>query len=471
MGPCGGGHCGDVGFEVGRRLLWQSRWCKQLESRVPAGVVVARTRVHSVTVWIGLFSLSDIFLKNLGEEAILTKPDLIDKGTEQNILDIVQNKVIPLSKGYIMVKCRGQKQIDEKMSLDRAIQMEADFFKNHEVFSCLMNEDKATVKFLSAKLSQFLVDHIKKSLPLLSEKIKRQIWDLKSELKGCELGPPLDPQEAKIFLITTLTGFNEMIKDLSLGELIDGELMNRELNCEDNLMGQLRAEFKNWNDNLEQTKESFHKSIGKFKDHSQKCRGRELPGFSNYKVVEKFLQECLKNLKDPAIESLRVTKDIIHKQFTKVSHQCFQNYPYLLNVTKQQAKAEQRILEQFEMENLIFTQDAIYKKILYEISKPDEKYLEEKLPVFDNKSMYPEMLQAYYQIVVQRMADQVPMLILYFMLRETARLLCTEILSLMDGAHVNELLCEDSDVGRKRIEIQTRLDRLNIAQERISNSV
>ncbi|XP_057182161.1 interferon-induced GTP-binding protein Mx-like [Triplophysa rosa] len=412
--------------------------------------------------------------------AVLTKPDLMDKGTEHNILNIIRNKVIPLSKGYILVKCRGQKQIDENISLEMATQMEAEFFKNHEVFSCLMNEDKATVKCLATKLSQCLVDHIKKSLPLLSEKIKRQIWDLKSELKGCESGPPLDPQEAKNFLITTLTGFNDMIKDLSLGELINGELTSRDLNCEDNLFVQLRAEFKSWNDNLDQTKESFQQSIRIFKDHSQKCRGRELLGFSNYKVIEKLLQECLKNLKDPAIESLSVTKDIIHKQFTKVSEQCFKSYPYLLTVTKnkidnihlkQQAKAEQRILEQFEMENLIFTQDAIYLKVLNEIGKPEETFSEDNLPVFDNKSMYSEMLQAYYQIVVQRMADQVPMLILYLMLRETARLLRTEMLSLMDGAQVNELLCEDSDVSRKRIEIQTRLDRLNIAQERMCNSV
>ncbi|KAA0720580.1 Interferon-induced GTP-binding protein [Triplophysa tibetana] len=138
---------------------------------------------------------------------------------------------------------------------------------------------------------------------------------------------------------------------------------------------------------------------------------------------------------------------------------------------KQQAKAEERILEQFEMENLIFTQDAIYLKVLNEIGKPEETFSEENIPVFDNKSMYSEMLQAYYQIVVQRMADQVPMLILYLMLKETARLLCTEMLSLMDGAKVKELLFEDSDVSKKRIEIQTRLDRLNIAQEKMYNSI
>ncbi|KAF4095127.1 hypothetical protein G5714_024205 [Onychostoma macrolepis] len=66
--------------------------------------------------------------------AILTKPDLIDKGTEKRILRIVSNEVIPLRKGYIMVKCRGQQQIDDNISLEESADMERDFFQNHEHF-------------------------------------------------------------------------------------------------------------------------------------------------------------------------------------------------------------------------------------------------------------------------------------------------------------------------------------------------
>jgi len=64
----------------------------------------------------------------------LTKPDLIDRGTEKDILDIVHNKVIPLSKGYTMVKCRGQQQINDKISLEEAAEKERDFFQKHDFF-------------------------------------------------------------------------------------------------------------------------------------------------------------------------------------------------------------------------------------------------------------------------------------------------------------------------------------------------
>uniref|UniRef100_A0A671T1W8 Interferon-induced GTP-binding protein Mx2-like n=1 Tax=Sinocyclocheilus anshuiensis TaxID=1608454 RepID=A0A671T1W8_9TELE len=361
--------------------------------------------------------------------AILTKPDLIDRGTETRILDIVHNKVIPLRKGYIMVKCRGQQQIDDNISLEEAAQMEN------------------------------LICH--KSLPQLNEQIKKKLWDLKNELKECEAGPPQDPKGAKQFLIKTLTRFNEEIKSLSLGEQI----------TEDHLFVQLREKFRKWHDHLNSTKTFCHQL-------SQKYRGRELLGFSNYRTFENVLQRHVATHKAHAIKLLNIIKDIILQQFTDVVYQCFQNYPALQNITlnkidniqsSQQAKAEQRISEQFEMEGMIYTQDPIYLKFLNEIS--DEKYSEDQLPVLDKKSKYSEMLQAYSEIVVQRMSDQLPMMISFFMLKETAQLLSTDMLSLLDGVNVSELLFENSDVGRRRKDLQTSLDRLTAAQEALSDFI
>ncbi|XP_051739311.1 interferon-induced GTP-binding protein Mx1-like [Ctenopharyngodon idella] len=393
--------------------------------------------------------------------AILTKPDLIDRGTEKNILDIVHNKVIPLHKGYVMVKCRGQQQIDEKIPLEEATEIERDFFQNHEFFRCLLKEDKATIKCLAVKLTQNLVDHIKKSLPQLSEQIITQLWDVKNELKECEPGPPNDPKGAKQFLIEILKRFNDQINSLSSGELINAE----------NLFSQLRAEFKKWNDHLNHSKPTFYS----LKEFIQNYRGRELLGFSNYRMFEWFLQCHVAKLKKSAMELLSAIKDIILKQFKDVSYKCFRNYSVLQKITEskinniqssQEDKAEQRISEQFEMENMIYTQDPIYLKFLNEIS--EEKFSEEQSPIFDIKSKYSEMLKAYYEIVVQRMADQLPMMISFFMLKQTAQLLSTDMLCLLDRADVSKLLSENSEVGTRRRDLHARLDRLTAAQEALN---
>uniref|UniRef100_A0A673J1A6 Interferon-induced GTP-binding protein Mx3-like n=1 Tax=Sinocyclocheilus rhinocerous TaxID=307959 RepID=A0A673J1A6_9TELE len=369
---------------------------------------------------------------------ILTKPDLIDRGTETTIMDIAQNKTIPLRKGYIMVKCRGQHQINEKISLEEAAQKERDFFQKHNFFRCLLNEDKATIKSLAVKLTQHLVDHIKKSLPQLNEQIKKQVWDLRNDLKECEAGPPQDPKG-------TLIGFINQIKYISAGELI----------IEENLFVQLRMEFKKWNDHLNERKPSFNNLPEEEITFNQNYRGRELLGFSNYKMFEVVLQKHVATLKEPAIDLLSAIKGIF-------MFNIFLDKIYNIQ-SVQQEKAEKRISEQFEMEDMIFTQDPIYLKSLKEITK--ETFSEEQLPLFDKKCKYGEMLSLiFFQIVVQRMADQLPMMITLFMLKQTAHLLSIDMLSLLDGANVSELLFEDSDVGKKRRDLHARLDRMRIEQ-------
>ncbi|XP_073688436.1 interferon-induced GTP-binding protein Mx2-like [Garra rufa] len=396
--------------------------------------------------------------------AILTKPDLIDSGTETKILEVVQNKIIPLRKGYIMVKCRGQQQINDKISLEKAAQIERDFFLKNNFFRCLLDEDKATIKCLAVKLTQHLVENIKNSLPQLNEQVKKQLCDLKNELKKCMAGPPQDPKLAKIFLIDTLTKFIDQIKSISSGDLI----------LEDNLFGQLREEFEKWNNCF---KSSFS-SLTEEEEFFQKNRGRELPGFSNYRMFEKILQNHVATFKELAINLLNTIKGIIEKQLTHVVNQSFKNYPVLLDITmdkiyniqsEQQGKAEERILEQFDMENMIFTQDPIFLNIMSKTS--GETFSHDQLPIFDKKSMYSELLRAYNEIVMQRMSDQLPMIIMLFMLKQTAKRISNDMLSLLDGANASELLFEDSDVGRKRRDLLARLDRMSIGQKKISNFI
>uniref|UniRef100_A0A8C1LF56 Myxovirus (influenza virus) resistance D n=1 Tax=Cyprinus carpio TaxID=7962 RepID=A0A8C1LF56_CYPCA len=447
----------DIGEQIKRLII------KFIEKQETINLVVVPCNIDIATTE-ALKMAQEVDPEGKRTVAILTKPDLIDKGTEKSVLAVVQNKVIPLRKGYIMVKCRGQQQIDDHIPLEAATQIEREFFQNHDYFRCLLKKDKATIKCLAIKLTQELVDHIKKFLPQLDEKIKKHLWDTRNELKECEGGPPQDPKGAKQFLTQTLKRFNDQINSLSSGELI----------LKENLFAQLRAEFKKWNDHLNRLKTSFSNS----KAVSQKNRGRELPGFSNYKVFETVLQKHVAKLNKPANDLLSSMKDIILEHLLDVVNHCFRNYSVLKNITVskinnilsgQQEKAEQRILEQFEMENLIYTQDPIFLKILSEIT--NERCSEEQLPMFDKKCKYSHMLEAHYEIVVQRMADQLPMMISLFMLKETAEVLSTDILGLLDGANVSELLFEDSDVSKRRKDLRVRLDRLSAAQAALTEFI
>lgn len=73
-------------------------------------------------------------MESLRFSGILTKPDLVDRGTEDRVVDVVRNLVYHLKKGYMIVKCRGQQDIQYQMSLSKALQRERAFFEDHPYF-------------------------------------------------------------------------------------------------------------------------------------------------------------------------------------------------------------------------------------------------------------------------------------------------------------------------------------------------
>ena len=45
--------------------------------------------------------------------AVLTKPDLVDPGSENEMIEVLMNRRVSLMLGFCMVKLRGQKELDE----------------------------------------------------------------------------------------------------------------------------------------------------------------------------------------------------------------------------------------------------------------------------------------------------------------------------------------------------------------------
>lgn len=82
---------------------------------------------------------------------ILTKPDLVDKGAEESVVNTVNNQVIPLKKGYMIVKCRGQQDINEDLSLFKALQNEQVFFQEHPHFrqEIFIIENHQKIKYIN----------------------------------------------------------------------------------------------------------------------------------------------------------------------------------------------------------------------------------------------------------------------------------------------------------------------------------
>ncbi|XP_072513003.1 interferon-induced GTP-binding protein Mx3-like, partial [Salminus brasiliensis] len=407
--------------------------------------------------------------------AILTKPDLIDKGAEGDVLKIVQGKVIPLSKGYIIVRCRGQQDINDKISLTEAMQIEKDFFKKHRYFSSLLDEEKATVECLARKLTRDLVAHIKKSLPHLTDQVQSLLSQLQVELKKYKEGPPIDHKMMGPFLSQVIIAFSDQINELAR----TGESQHK------NLFALLRPVFKQWDKYLKTSKLSFKEAVdGMISGYDDLHRGRELLTFSDYSSLESLVKKQVKALEEPAMETLKIIREIIQAEFKNICEMSFDNYPHLRYIVmtmiddiqlKQEAQVETRIKEFIRMEQLVFTQDSILQQKLRsklslkeDLSDDDDDCISSSgCAALDTRSLIPEKIVLYYEIVYQRLSDYVPMLLQIFMLKDAAKMLRDQMMDLRDGANAMKLLSEGTERGRKRVELLQRLQRLKEAQSRI----
>ncbi|GLD69935.1 AAW22002.1 Mx protein [Lates japonicus] len=409
---------------------------------------------------------------------ILTKPDLVDKGTEETVVDIVHNEVIHLKKGYMIVKCRGQKEITEKVSLTEAMEREKAFFKDHVYFHTLYNDGHATVPKLAEKLTLELVHHIERSLPRLEEQIEEKLAQTQAEMERYGNGPPTDAAERLFYLIDKVTAFTQDAINLAAGE---------ELQCGDklNVFSTLRREFGKWYSQLDHSGQNFNRRIDReVEEYEERYRGRELPGFINYKTFEVMVKEQIKQLEEPAVKKLKDIGDAVRKAFVQLANSSFVGFPNLMKTAKtkieaikqeKESTAEITLRTQFKMEMIVYSQDRTYSSSLSD-RKREENEEEEKLtgPKFntkrsivycmDNHATLQELmlhLKSYYSIASQRLADQIPLVIRYQMLQESAVQLQREMLQMLqDKENMEFLLKEDFDIGHKRAALQSRLNRL-----------
>ncbi|XP_017349396.3 interferon-induced GTP-binding protein Mx1-like isoform X1 [Ictalurus punctatus] len=418
----------------------------------------------------------------LGERTIgiLTKPDLVEKGKEDEVVSVINNDIIFLTKGYTVVRCQGQQEVVDRISLYEAIEKEKHFFIEHPHFSfhrMPYKAGKATIPKLAENLTLELVLHIEKSLPQLKEQIQLMLAETQTELDRYNSGPPTDPEQWMDFLTDKITAFTQDAINITIGE--ETKSMPHV-----NIFSTLRREFNDWKTDLDKRGNTFNKGIEKeVKEYEEKYRGRELPGFINYKTFEIILKDQIKQLEKPAIRRMKDISDFIRNEFIQLAQSNFPDFPNLLKLTKtkienikqlKESEAESMLKTQFNMELMIYTQDSVYTNILnmlkhmeeederqsHGMARPPCNSLYNRSDTEATLEDLTHYLKSYYSIASNRLADQVPLVIKYKVLQESVEQLQREMLQLMQNYNINDLLEEDYFINIKRNNLKSRQKRL-----------
>jgi len=145
---------------------------------------------------------------------VLTKVDIMDHGTDA--VDILNNRVVPLRRGYIAVKNRSQKAIQDNSSIRDGLQEESRFFAGHPKYRSMLS--KCGTTNLSRTLNQILMHHIRDTLPDIKSRINRMMTDTQCQIDALgEATDVLSPSALGAMLLRMLSAFAS-----KFGDSVDG---------------------------------------------------------------------------------------------------------------------------------------------------------------------------------------------------------------------------------------------------------
>uniref|UniRef100_A0A8C4MGL6 dynamin GTPase n=1 Tax=Equus asinus asinus TaxID=83772 RepID=A0A8C4MGL6_EQUAS len=120
---------------------------------------------------------------------VITKLDLMDEGTDAR--DVLENKLLPLRRGYVGVVNRSQKDIDGKKDIKAAMLAERKFFLSHPAYRHIA--DRMGTPHLQKVLNQQLTNHIRDTLPNFRNKLQGQLLSIEHEVEAYKNFKPEDP--------------------------------------------------------------------------------------------------------------------------------------------------------------------------------------------------------------------------------------------------------------------------------------
>ncbi|KAI5811712.1 P-loop containing nucleoside triphosphate hydrolase protein [Peziza echinospora] len=315
-------------------------------------------------------------LRTLG---ILTKPDAVQKGDEQRIIDVARNKVTELTHGWFVIRNRSTDDINNNVSLEKRNQNEAEFFKKSPWNQ--LHRDRVGIFALNKFLRELLDEHVKKEFPGLVSEMNKLITNAEDEL--AILGPRREtPDEQRRMLLRLAMKYQGIALNAILGNYRD-DFFNA------NPEFKLRMQIANYSDEFAQQilthghqmefddiqshkiSDDTHPIYSTILNFYHSSRGAELPGMVNPIVVQNLFKWQSTNWRTEADEYVQKIQDITNKFIASLlSHVCPKSTDFEQKIAAKLAPALEKAYErgnqellgilESEREGLLLTLDDTY---------------------------------------------------------------------------------------------------------------
>jgi replication fork clamp-binding protein CrfC len=128
----------------------------------------------------------------------------MDHGTD--CCEILENKVIPLKKGYIAVINRSQRDIAENLEIRKGLAKESAYFQSHSKYRSMLS--KCGTRNLANLLNSILIHHIRDVLPEIKTRIARMLANVSANLDNLGYSIDDEPEASKgVVLLNYISQF------------------------------------------------------------------------------------------------------------------------------------------------------------------------------------------------------------------------------------------------------------------------
>jgi replication fork clamp-binding protein CrfC len=287
----------------------------------PACIILAVTAANTdLANSDGLKLARDVDPEGLRTIGVLTKVDLMDKGTD--VVDILAGRIIPLRLGYVPVVNRGQRDIEVNKAISAALENEREYFENHPSYKG--KSQYCGTPFLARKLNMILLHHIRASLPDIKARISQQLSKYSAEL--VTLGGPLGEGSEANVVLSVITEFTSEFRTT-----IDGNTNDLNLN---ELSGGARISFvfhELFNNGVKSIDPFDQVKDGDIRTILYNSSGSTPSLFVGTTAFEVIVKQQIKRLEEPSLKCCQLIYDelvrILGQLLGKI--QAFRRYPAL----------------------------------------------------------------------------------------------------------------------------------------------
>ncbi|XP_055691933.1 dynamin isoform X3 [Lutzomyia longipalpis] len=279
---------------------------------------------------------------------VITKLDLMDDGTDAR--DILENKLLPLRRGYIGVVNRSQKDIEGRKDIVAALAAERKFFLSHPSYRHIA--DRLGTPYLQRTLNQQLTNHIRDTLPGLRDKLQKQMLTLEKDVEQYKHFRPDDPSiktKAMLQMIQQLqSDFERTIEGsgsalVNTNELSGGAKINRIFH------ERLRFEIVKMSCDEKELRREISFAI-------RNIHGIRVGLFTPDMAFEAIVKKQIAQLKEPVLKCV----DLVVQELSHVVRICtdkMSRYPRLRDETERIITTHIRQREQYCKEQLLLLID------------------------------------------------------------------------------------------------------------------